>query len=377
MRFSVNTQTLKDWLNIVNHATASITTTPILENILIKANFKSLVLTSNNLEMAIEHVITDGINIEVEWAFSIPSKIFSNYIWLINDDKVSIELLTDDSLQIKTATSDIKIKWIEASEFPLIPPIKETNSFEINTLQLKKSIEKTLFSTAEWNIRPTLAWIYVSLKWQNIIFASTDSFRLSEYSISAQKDSKDTYSQIIPSKTAFELSKIISDDKSSIKITIWENQIAFTFENTKVFSRLLNWKFPDYSSFFPKWYATKWTINRLEFMQALKKVNLISKENNYSIQLSLSQENWILLETSETQIWEWTIEVDGNVEGEENIIWINSIYMLEVLGVLESSHISISFETPLSPIMIVPEFDKEENKATVGTFNHIIMPLKI
>jgi DNA polymerase III sliding clamp (beta) subunit (PCNA family) len=53
-------------LDIVNHATASITTTPILENILLKVNFNNILLTSNNLEMAIEYVITDNITIESE-----------------------------------------------------------------------------------------------------------------------------------------------------------------------------------------------------------------------------------------------------------------------------------------------------------------------
>jgi DNA polymerase III sliding clamp (beta) subunit (PCNA family) len=66
MKFTIQTEALKNGLEIVNHATASITTTPILENILIKVNFNNIVLTANNLEMAIEHVITEGIKIESE-----------------------------------------------------------------------------------------------------------------------------------------------------------------------------------------------------------------------------------------------------------------------------------------------------------------------
>ena len=78
MKFKINTDTLKKWLEVVNHATASITTTPILENILIKVNFNNITLTSNNLEMAIEHVITEDITIESEWAFCLPSKLFTS-----------------------------------------------------------------------------------------------------------------------------------------------------------------------------------------------------------------------------------------------------------------------------------------------------------
>jgi len=59
MKFTIDTQILKEALATVNHATASITTTPILESILIKVNFNNVVFTSNNLEMAIEYVINE------------------------------------------------------------------------------------------------------------------------------------------------------------------------------------------------------------------------------------------------------------------------------------------------------------------------------
>jgi len=66
MKFRIHTEVLKKGLDIVNHATASITTTPILENILLKVNFNNIVLTSNNLEMAIEYVISENLEIETE-----------------------------------------------------------------------------------------------------------------------------------------------------------------------------------------------------------------------------------------------------------------------------------------------------------------------
>lgn len=75
MKFQIETKTLKNALDIVNHATASISTTPILENILIKVNYNNIVLTSNNLEMAIEHIVTENlVFITLEWAFCVPVK---------------------------------------------------------------------------------------------------------------------------------------------------------------------------------------------------------------------------------------------------------------------------------------------------------------
>lgn len=376
MRFSIDTLTLKKGLDIVNHATASVWATPILENILIKANYNSILLTANNLEMAIEHVITEGVSIDVEGEFSVPSKLFTSYVWLVSEDNISIELTSGDNLILKTVSSDVKIKWIPASDFPLIPVIKEVNSFNIDSNILKKWIEKTLFSAAEWNIRPTLAWIYLNLDKQNIALASTDSFRLSEYKLELNSEIKDDFAQIIPSKTARELRTLI-DAWDDIKVITGQNQVAFIFWNTKLYSRLLNGKFPDYSNFFPTSYSTKAVINRVDLIQALKKINLISKENNYSVRMSFSSEQWILMETNETQIWEWKLDLTGSIEGEDSTVWVNSQYMQEVLETIETTHISVSFESALSPIMIKPIYEKEEDKKKQWEFKHIIMPLKI
>jgi len=131
MKFKVKTSELKKWLDIVNHATASITTTPILENILIKVNFDNVVLISNNLETAIEYIIKEELNIISEWSFCIPSKLFTSYINLLSDDQVELELTNNESIEIKTTSGKIKIKWIEADEFPLVPTIREETCMNI------------------------------------------------------------------------------------------------------------------------------------------------------------------------------------------------------------------------------------------------------
>ncbi len=375
MKFQITTKRLQEGLSIVSHATAGITTTPILENILLKVNYQNIVLTGNNLEMAIEYIIDKDITITSEWSFSIPSKLFWSYVNLIQDDTCEIELIKNDSIQIKTESGVTKIKGIDAGEFPVIPSIKEEQSLSLRGDIVKKSIEKTLFSSAEGNIRPTLAGILVNISEKQATFASTDSFRLSQYTTHLDTPVENTFSQIIPSKTSHEIKNILKDN-DHVKIISGENQIAFFTGNAKIYSRLLNGKFPDYTNFFPKSYSTKTTINRVDLIQALRKINLISKENNYSIKMSMSSENGILLETSETQIGEGEVKLTGNVEGEDNIIGVNSTYFLEALGVMDSTHVSLQFENPLAPILVVP-VDDEKKKKDTSEFKHIIMPLKI
>ncbi|MCH2188210.1 DNA polymerase III subunit beta [Candidatus Gracilibacteria bacterium] len=376
MKFAIKTSSFKKGLDVVNHATAQVTTTPILENILIKVKKGSVVLTANNLETAIEYVIQDDIDVSSEGAFCIPSKLFSSYISLLNDDMIEVELLDDESVKVLTSSGKFKVKGLPASDFPLIPNIKEESSFHIDGSTLKAAIDKTLFSCAEGNIRPTLAGILVHIAEKQVTFASTDSFRLSEYTTHIGGNDIENFHQIIPSKTTHQLKSIIHDT-DSVSVITGENQIAFSAGNTKIFSRLLNGKFPDYSNFFPNTFSTKAEIDRGDLIQALKKINLISRENNYSIKMSFSPQHGILLETNETQIGEGDVQLSGAVEGEENVIGVNSTYFLQALEVMHTTHIEIRFESPLSPILVSPLKDPDKASSESESYKHIIMPLKI
>jgi len=376
MKFEISTKALQKWLSVVSHATAWITTTPILENILIKVQYKNIVLTANNLEMAIEYMLDEDVKVISEGAFSLPSKLFGSYIGLLQDDTVSIELKGSDAVEIKTESGKTKIKWIAAEDFPVIPWIKEEISLSLKASVVKWSIEKTLFSSAEWNIRPTLAGLFVNISDSEATFASTDSFRLSEYKTILDTKNEHSFSQIIPSKTCNEIKSILGDNEE-VKIVSGESQIAFFFGKVKLYSRLLNGKFPDYTNFFPSNFSTKGTINRADLMGALRKINLISRENNYSIKMSFSSENGILLETSETQIGEGELALVGSVEWEDAVVGINSTFFLEALWVIETSHVSLQFENPLAPILLLPVKDEGAKDELPGQFRHIIMPLKI
>ncbi|RAL55272.1 DNA polymerase III subunit beta [Candidatus Gracilibacteria bacterium GN02-872] len=376
MKFSIETEKLKKGLDIVNHATANISTTPILENILIKVNENSVILTSNNLELAIEYFIED-VRVEKTGSFCLPSKLLTSYVSLVQDDEIKLELLSDLSVKISNGGSTIKIKGIEASEFPLIPNVKEEVSLMIPGKVIKKSIDKTLFSSSEANIRPTLAGIYVNIEKNNIVFASTDTYRLSEYRTVIETENKNSFSQIIPSKTCNQIRSVLGEE-GQVKIVSGDSQIAFFAENINIYSRLLNGKFPEYLPFFPSSYTIKAEINRTDLIQALRKINLISKEKDYYIKMSLSTSRGIELETTETQIGEGDVTLVGVVEGEDNAVGINSNFLLEVLSVIETTHISISFENPRSAITISPIEDPEDNKNNKNEFfRHILMPLRI
>jgi DNA polymerase-3 subunit beta len=257
MRFTVDTQVLKTAVEVTSHATVNSNLTPILENILIDVQYKKVILTGNNLEMAIEYIIDKDIDIESEGKFTISSKFLSSFIALVQSKTIKIELEAGSSLKFTTDSGETRFKGVSAEKFPVIPHFHVDTPLTLEGKDLRNAIDKTLFSTAEGNIRPMLAGIFIKTSRDGAAFASTDSFRLSEYRVYKENAANLDTSIIIPEKTAMELGRIINDNNSKVELYIHENQLLVVYESIKLSSRLLSGRFPDYEGFFPKKHNTK------------------------------------------------------------------------------------------------------------------------
>ena len=110
MRFTVDTQVLKTAVEVTSHATVNSNLTPILENILIDVQYKKVILTGNNLEMAIEYIIDKDVDIESEGKFTISSKFLSSFIALVQSKTIKIELEAGSSLKFTTDSGETRFK---------------------------------------------------------------------------------------------------------------------------------------------------------------------------------------------------------------------------------------------------------------------------
>jgi DNA polymerase-3 subunit beta len=372
MRFRIQTDIFRRAIEATGHATSTNNLTPILENILIDAQFKRLVLTGNNLDMAIEYIVEKGVEVEAEGRFTLSSKFLMSYIALVQDSEVTVELEKGGSLMFRTKSGETKFKWISADKFPSIPPIPTLTPIIVSATSIKTAIEKTLFSTADGNLRPMLAGIYIRGVEGALVFASTDSFRLSEFRVESESTGFHT-PIILPEKTANELKGLISDETKNIEIYTHESQILIIIGSIRLTSRLLSGKFPDYEAFFPREFQSKSTIMRSELTNALKQANLISRQNNYNTRIR-SKHEWIIeISTGDTEIGASSISISGSVEGQEDIIGVNSEYLLQALSVIREDYVSFEYKNPLSPIVVRGVAGENQKQQ----YRHLIMPLKV
>lgn len=175
--------------------------------------------------MSIEASATEGIQIDEEGSFTLGADYLQQYIALAQDPEITIEHEGGANITLSGASGKTKLKGIEADKFPSVPSIPQENSIIISVEDFRSAIDKTSFSAADGNVRPMLAGIFMNPVGEKIIFASTDSFRLSDFFITPKNPVIHT-PIIIPKKTADELSRLINQENiKEVEIFTHESQM--------------------------------------------------------------------------------------------------------------------------------------------------------
>ncbi len=355
-------------LNIVNKAISSNNTLPVLNNVLIKAEGKKLYFSATNLEIAISFSI--DADVRSDGSITVPAKLITNYVSLLTDEKVELQVTEGVNLSIDSSSSHTKIKCISADEFPLIPKVERDKEFIVKSDLFYEAINETVFAASINTSRPVLSGVFMVVNENGLKLVATDSYRLAEKTLLTESSTKEEVSCIIPGKTMMELSKIIGKlDKKEVKVNISKNQILFSVGDVEFISRLIEGKYPDYEKIIPKENKTKFEVSVEDLSLVLKRVSLFARENNNSVKLSVTNNGKLVVSSEETKVGEEKADVIVKIEGENNIISLNSQYLLDVLTYVTEDKIEIQINDKVSPALIKPV--KGEG------YVYIIMPLKV
>ncbi|MFH1283856.1 MAG: DNA polymerase III subunit beta [bacterium] len=368
MKLVFNKDELLYGLQIVLSAIATKTTLPVLSNFLIEVKDNVIKLFSTNLEISVQTTIKGEILGEGE--VTIPAKKFIEIIKELPSDS-EINITADESLKIDVHCGKIyfSMKGLSREEFPVIPEFGSSKTIVMQKKALDEMFKKTIFAVSTDETRYVLNGLYLVIKEGKLVIVATDGRRLAliEDQIAEQKIDK---SVIVPSRTINELVKLFANvnDEEEIKIQLLDNQIAFRFDNTVVFSRLVEGVFPNYEQVIPKSSAFQLSINRDELLAVTKRAALCVMDKGGSVKYNITKGKLLVAASAHSYV-EYKDELDINYSGTSIEIAFNPVYLLDVLKNIDSKEVFFEFSSSVNPGVIKPT---NNNK-----FIYIIMPMKI
>ncbi|MFH1632142.1 MAG: DNA polymerase III subunit beta [bacterium] len=379
MKLSCTKENLAQGLAITSHISTKNVNLPILNNVLMRVDGGGLKLISTNLEIAITCNVRGKV--EQQGEYTIPSKLFFDFVTLLPNERVDIDLL-DDAISVACGSAKTKIIGISSGEFPLVPPVSGGTKFSVGVDGFRKALSQTLFATATNESRPELSGVYMAFaneedSKKTITLAATDSYRLAEAVVAVVDGSKTNTSVIVPQRTLSELNRVFAvfrDDVEApdvVEIELADNQIVFRYGSVELTSRTIEGKYPDYKQIIPEKVITTTIVDRVGLVQAVKTASLFAKTGLFDVELSVNTDSGQLdLSASDATRGENKVSLDSEITGSENRITLNYRYLIDGVNAITSDRVALQLIDGANPCTILPH-EKADEK-----YRYIVMPIR-
>ncbi len=379
MKFSCKTQDLLAGLQLVSRAIGTEQVLPILQNILIHVEGKCCTMSATNLELSI--VTSFEVVIENEGSITVPAKAILNFIQYNQDDEVLLETSEGTQLKLHSKRAKAVIAGEAASGFPTIAGIQKETTLSLPIGPLLGALNLVTFACARTTSRPVISGVFVQAEKGKITLVGTDSYRLSEYKIDVEGDPGDI-SCIIPAKFLEELKSVIAlekgkvgdDEKTkkeglkNIEVALGSQQIEVHVGHTKLLSRLIDGKFPDYHQVLPKEKKTSAVLSVKDLLSAVKRMHYFAKEQSNNITFTLTKSS-LHIATKQTQLGRDESTIYADITGGENKIAISSTYLIDFLSRIGDETVVLELSDKMHPAVFrLPSGDP---------YLHLIMPLRM
>ena len=344
---------------------------PILSNILIEAKGNTLTLSSTDMDISIIEKI--DCNVSEDGATTINSQILYDIVRKI-DDNSEIEIISNDGklLTLRANGSRFSLACLPKEDFPLIDQENSGTNIKINSKIIFKLIDKTKFAISNEETRYFLNGLYFNItKEQNgsiVTLVGTDGHRLAKFSHNIEENIDQVSGVIIPKKTIYELSKLLSEVDQSVLISISSNKIVFKMGSIIFISKLIDGSFPDYNRVIPKDNSNILKINREILLSAVDRVSTIANEKSPVIKFKLLH-NVLNLNTINNQSSTASEDLEINYNGNNIEIGFNSKYIMDIVNNLEDEEITINLKDNSSPIIAL----ENSNQNLI----YVLMPMRV
>jgi DNA polymerase-3 subunit beta len=374
MKFVVSSSELLGHLQAISRVISSKNTLPILDNFLFNLSGNDLEITASDLEstlitrMKLENTSGDG-------TIALPARILLDTLKEFSVQPLTFDINMDTmAVVISSENGKFNVVGQNGIDFPALPAIKKDKkiAFNINADVLLAGISRTLFATADDELRPVMGGIFVEASTDKITFVASDAHKLVRYQ-RTDAHADDSASFILPKKPASLLKNILPREQGAVTVEFDDKNAFFNLNDYKVVCRLVEGNYPNYNSVIPKNNPRKITIDRVEFYNTLKRVSVFSNQASNLVKLQLKG-NQVVVSAQDIDFSISAYErIKCQYEGEEIEIGFKSVFLLEILANIASQDVMIELADPTRAGLFLPVISENESEDLLM----LLMPMMI
>ena len=359
MRFTTNAKQLSETLVNMNRVINTKNVIPILADIVFTVKDDNLTLKASDSEVVMETTIA-LTDCEGEGSFAINGKDVMEAVKNLPDNPLTFSMEENDKVvKIDYFSGVFTLPIDNIVDYPVQPQLNgnDIKNFTITEGLLQENIARTLFATADDELRPVMNGIYFDLTTEHLAVVASDGHTLVRnriLTIKAENDSE-VGNFILPKKPANILKNILHrGEEKNITISFDDKRTIIATENFTLQCRLIEGRYPNYNAVIPQNNPNIVLVDRNTLVNALKRVTPFS--NNSSQLVRISVESGKLTLTTEDYDYSKTAteRMACDYNGTAMSIGLKGPKTIEILGNMTSAEIQMELADPSRAALIKP-----------------------
>ena len=373
MEITVSRQELVRELTATQSVVERKTTIPILSNFLIEAEDDRLNITATDLDQAIR--TSAEVKVKKPGACTIPARKLYDYIKLLPEGEISIKLLDNHWVQIRSGRSNTKMVGMARANYPQVPEFPSVAATSIPALVLKTLINRTIFAISNEESRYTLNGALLVIKAESLAMVATDGHRLAyvEKPNEALEGISGEKRVLIPRKALQELQQLLSvSEAEKVEFADDEHTLFFRIGHRTLSTRKLSGQFPNFEAVMPRDNTKFAVVRSSELSAAIGRVAQFADERSGAIRMRL-ESNELKISANSAESGESEDTIDTPYASEPIAVGFNSGYILDFLKALgNEGEVRLEFKDSQSAGQMRPEDPDAEYK-----YRYVLMPMRI
>jgi len=374
MKFVVSSTELLSHLSVVSRVISSKNTLPILDNFLFNLEGNELEITASDLETTLVTRFSLE-NVSDEGTVAIPYKILIDTLKEFSEQPLTFDINpSTQNITINSENGQFHIVGQPADDFPQRAILKpeSSHSIKLSAEILLNGITKTIFATADDEMRPMMNGIFAELNEQGITFVSSDAHRLVRYRRrDVQVESAASF--ILPKKPAQLLKNMLVKETGFVNVEFDDKNALFSMPGYTLVCRLVEGNYPNYNAVIPADNPNRMIIDRVDLYNSVRRVSIYSNAASNMVKLSLTG-NQCTVSAEDLDFSVSAFErLSCEYEGTEMEIGFKSIFLSEILANISSTEVVLSFSEPSLASLVFPHTNENPDEDILM----LLMPMMI
>lgn len=371
MRFTVSSSALSSKLNMLAKVIGSKNSLPILDCFLFQVANGEMSITASDSDNVIKSTLAltdhDG-----EGEFCVPNRVILDALKELPDQPLHFDVDTaGEAVAIKIVYQNGLYNFTgqSAEEYPRTQSMNDAcTTVSLPTEMLINNISRSLFATANDELRPVMNGIYFDLTADALAIVASDGHKLvRSKNFTIKSESPSAFN--LPKKPASLLKNILSKDGDDAIIKFDDRSAEIQFTDGVMRCRLIDGRYPNYNSVIPN-NPNEVTVDRRGLQSALRRVLPFASESSQLIRFHIKSGRF---EVSSEDI-DFSTSAKEQLSCEYNgspiSIGFKGSSLMEILSNLTSDNIIIQLADPSRAGIIVPA-EQPENEDILM----LIMPM--